>query len=98
MRRALRESCYEATWLCPALDEDDAVGFVDRLVDVAISALRKHPHTPQLSFYDWQLVLGDWRRQAERELTNIIEGKIDRDDVIDEIVRELMGDDEDEAE
>ena len=79
-RRMWHERFDQATWLCPALDAGDAGAFVDWLVDLAITALRKDPRMPRLLFDDWSLVLADWRRQAERELTTMIEDKVDRGD------------------
>ena len=87
--------CRDAISWLPELERGDAEVFVQWLLDSVIDLLRDDPVIPFRAVLAWELIFADLQREAEEELSELIEGKIDRYE-IDEIVSSLV--EEEEAE
>ena len=81
--------CHDATDWLPTLERGDAEDFAEWLIDSVIDLLLDDPAVPRRTRFAWELMFADLRRDAERELGEQIDGKTDRYDCIDEIVKAL---------
>jgi hypothetical protein len=66
-KRALRRCCLEASDTIELVDQS-ADHIADQTVDRIIATLRRDARIPALSYHQWSLLLGDARRDLQREL------------------------------
>jgi len=82
----LTDAVYDATIYTDTLDAEHARAEVDAILANVVASLRRDPRFPKLSIFEWDLLFGDVRRDAEHSLTELIDGQVDLDEVVNAIV------------
>jgi hypothetical protein len=73
----------------PVLEQADADNAIDALVERIITVLRRDPQVPTRSAEAWRLLFADATARSCQELGDLIEGKGDLDNAVNEIIEAL---------
>jgi hypothetical protein len=88
--RELFELMADATIYCDVLDRGAAAGMADWIINEVINAFRSNARFPRLSRLDWEVLLGDVRKAAEDQLTDLIDDHVEYRDMARSIAHALL--------
>lgn len=77
-----RSRICEAVENVTAFTRRDAAWLVDRIFDAVIEVLRRDPALPSRSSADWALVLADLHVRLTEQVAEVVDGRVDLEEVI----------------